>query len=46
VTERIDARPTGRLMETMLARFAQFDNDVKADRTVAGMKVPGAGLMV
>ncbi len=38
VTEPIDDTSTGRLMETMLAGFAQFDNDVKADRTVAGMK--------
>lgn len=38
VTEPIDDTATGRLMETMLAGFAQFDNDVKSDRTVAGMK--------
>jgi site-specific DNA recombinase len=37
-TEPIDDTATGRLMETMLAGFAQFDNDVKSDRTVAGMK--------
>jgi len=38
VTEPITDTATGRLMETMLSGFAQFDNDVRADRTVAGMK--------
>jgi DNA invertase Pin-like site-specific DNA recombinase len=31
-------RSTGRLMEGMLAAFAQFDNDVRSDRTRAGMQ--------
>jgi DNA invertase Pin-like site-specific DNA recombinase len=38
VTEPIDAKPEGRLLETILAGFAQFDNDVRAARTVQGMK--------
>ncbi|MGO9010644.1 MAG: recombinase family protein [Bryobacteraceae bacterium] len=38
VTEPIDTNPEGRLMETILAGFAQFDNDIRAVRTVQGMK--------
>lgn len=38
VTEPIDANPEGRLMETILAGFAQFDNDIRAMRTVQGMR--------
>ena len=38
VTEPIDANPEGRLMETILAGFAQFDNDIRAMRTVQGMQ--------
>jgi site-specific DNA recombinase len=38
VTEPIDESPTGKLMEAMLAGFAQFDNDVKAARVRAGLK--------
>ena len=38
VTEPIDAKPEGRLLETILAGFAQFDNDVRAARTVQGMR--------
>jgi len=38
VTEPIDAKPEGRLMETILAGFAQFDNDIRAVRTVQGMR--------
>ena len=50
-TEPIDDTSTGKLMEGVLAAFAQFDNDVRSDRTRAGMKaaletrtldVPGA----
>ena len=37
-TESIQDDPTGKLMEGMLAAFAQFDNDVRAERTVVGMK--------
>jgi DNA invertase Pin-like site-specific DNA recombinase len=38
VTEPIDSRPEGKLMETMLAGFAQFDNDIRAIRCVGGME--------
>jgi DNA invertase Pin-like site-specific DNA recombinase len=37
-TEPIDDTSTGKLMEGVLASFAQFDNDVRSDRTRAGMK--------
>lgn len=36
-TENIDETPSGKLMENMLATIAQFDNDVRADRTQKGM---------
>jgi DNA invertase Pin-like site-specific DNA recombinase len=38
-TEPIDDTSTGKLMEGVLAAFAQFDNDVRSDRTRAGMRV-------
>jgi DNA invertase Pin-like site-specific DNA recombinase len=38
VTEPIDSKPEGKLMETMLAGFAQFDNDIRAVRCVGGME--------
>lgn len=38
VTEPIDAKPEGKLLETILAGFAQFDNDIRATRTVQGMQ--------
>ena len=38
VMERTDDSPMGRFVETMLAGMAQLDNDVRAERTVAGMK--------
>ena len=38
VTEPIDDSSTGKLMEGVLAAFAQFDNDQKAERTLAGMR--------
>jgi site-specific DNA recombinase len=38
VTEPIDDTSTGKLMEGVLASFAQFDNDVRSDRTRAGMR--------
>ena len=38
VTEPIQSDPNGQLMETILAGFAQFDNDVRALRTVQGMR--------
>ncbi len=37
-TEPIDDTATGKLMEGVLAAFAQFDNDVRSDRTKAGMR--------
>src|SRR5688500_11170417 len=37
-TEPIDGTSTGKLMEGVLAAFAQFDNDVRSDRTRAGMR--------
>ncbi len=38
VTEPIDSKPEGKLLETILAGFAQFDNDLRATRTVQGMR--------
>ena len=38
VTEPIDANPEGKLLETILAGFSQFDNDLRAVRTVQGMQ--------
>jgi site-specific DNA recombinase len=38
VSERIDGTPAGRLMESIFSSLAQFDNDVKAERTVTGMR--------
>lgn len=37
-TEPIDDTATGKLMEGVLAAFAQFDSDVRSDRTKAGMR--------
>ena len=37
-TETITDDPAGKLLEGMLAAFAQFDNDVRAERTRAGMR--------
>jgi len=38
VTEPIDAKPEGKLLETILAGFAQFDNDIRAARCTQGMR--------
>ena len=38
VTEPIDDSSTGKFIEGVLAAAAQFDNDVKAERTRAGMR--------
>jgi len=38
VTEPISDDSTGKLMENILSSFAQFDNDVRSERTVAGMR--------
>lgn len=37
MTEPIDKSPSGKLMEGILAAMAQFDNDVRSERVVAGM---------
>ncbi|MEQ1574155.1 MAG: recombinase family protein [Vicinamibacterales bacterium] len=37
-TEPIDDTSTGKLMEGVLAAFAQFDSDCRSDRTRAGIK--------
>jgi site-specific DNA recombinase len=37
-TEPIDDTSTGKLIEGVLAAFAQFDNDVRSDRARAGMR--------
>lgn len=38
VTEPVEEGSAGRFVETLLAAVAQFDNDVRSERTVAGMK--------
>ncbi len=38
VTQPVDESPTGKFMGTILAAAGQFDNDVKREKTVAGMK--------
>jgi len=38
ITEPIDPNPEGELMETILAGFAQFDNEIRATRSVHGMR--------
>ncbi len=38
VNEQIDETSTGRFLENILASVAQLDNDMRADRTIAGMK--------
>lgn len=38
VTEPIDDSPAGRFMEGICAAMAQFDNDLRSDRTKVGMK--------
>lgn len=37
VTEPIEDSNTGRLMETILAGFAQFDNEVRTERAINGL---------
>ena len=39
VTEPIDDDPVGRFLEAILAAAAQFDNEIRAIRTVTGMRV-------
>ncbi len=38
VTEPITDDPTGRFLENVIAATAQYDNEVRAQRTVAGMR--------
>lgn len=38
VSEKIDDSPSGKLMEVMLSGFAEFDNNVRTERSVNGMK--------
>ncbi len=38
ISEQCDDTPSGRLLENMLASIAQFDNEVRTERTVNGMK--------
>lgn len=38
VSEQIDDTPAGKLMENIFSSIAQFDNDVRSDRTKEGMK--------
>ena len=37
-TEQIEDNPAGRFMENMMANIAQFDNDVRTERCVNGMR--------
>jgi site-specific DNA recombinase len=37
-TERVEESSSGRFVETLLAAVAQFDNDARSERTVAGMR--------
>ncbi len=39
VNEPVDDTSTGKFFETVLAAVAQLDNDMRADRTMAGMKM-------
>ncbi len=38
VSEKIDDSPSGKLMEVMLSGFAEFDNNVRTERSVNGMR--------
>lgn len=38
VTEPIDDTSSGKFMETMFSAVAQLDNDIRSERTIAGMK--------
>lgn len=37
-TETLEDTPAGRFMEYMIANVAQFDNDIRTERSVTGMK--------
>jgi site-specific DNA recombinase len=38
VTEHFENTPAGKFMENMIANVAQFDNDVRTERSITGMK--------
>lgn len=38
VSEKIDNSPSGKLMEVILSGFAEFDNNIRTERSVNGMK--------
>ena len=38
VTEPISDTPVGKMMESMLSAFAEFDNNVRTERSVNGMR--------
>ncbi len=38
VTESFDDSSQGKLMESLMSCFAQFDNDMRTERTIVGMK--------
>src|SRR5690606_32282329 len=38
VTEPIDNTPMGKMMEGILSTFAEFDNNVRTERSVNGMR--------
>lgn len=38
VTQKTDDSPHGKLMETVLAAIAQFDNDLRAEKVTGGLK--------
>src|SRR3984957_4374466 len=38
VSEKIDDTPSGKLMEVMLSGFAEFDNNIRTERSVNGMR--------
>ena len=42
MTRRIDDTSTGKLMEGVLAAFAQFDNDCRSDRTAPARRLHGS----
>ncbi|MBS4064734.1 MAG: recombinase family protein [Chitinophagaceae bacterium] len=38
ISEHFEDTPAGRFMENIIANVAQFDNDVRAERSIGGMK--------
>lgn len=39
VTEPIDETPMGKMMEGVLSTFAEFDNNIRTERSTGGMKI-------